>query len=309
MGKVKGIFASNISGKVGNVVFRKNGKANVVSQRPANVKNPRTDLQQMQRAYVKSVASAYSVFKKICDHSFEGVSYGAQSMSYFNKVNYPVVSGAGKAVLKNSDSVVLPVDFIISKGSITWNSKLEADGVIADISNYLTKNNITNIADVTYAQLLQALGLKKGDQITVIATRNLDRKFKSPNGLLSQSANEMNFARYILGYVEDSKKAFLKITGSEQYTINKEILAEDSIMNQYALITVDAVGSIAVDTEDGNPFNAHAAIISRKDGDKWLRSNSVLFYEGMDYENSFDIAYVLSSYKPSNEPYLNGAEK
>ena len=106
MGKVKGIFASNISGRVGNVVFRKGAKANIVSQRPAAVKNPRSDLQQIQRAYIKTVASAYSVFKAICDHSFEGISYGGPSMHYFNKINYPVVSGAKKAVLKNSDSTI-----------------------------------------------------------------------------------------------------------------------------------------------------------------------------------------------------------
>ena len=88
MGKIEGIFATNISGKVGNVVFRKNGKQNIVSQRPASVKNPRTDMQQRQRAYIKTVSSAYSVLRPICDHSFEGVAYGADSMNFFKKENY-----------------------------------------------------------------------------------------------------------------------------------------------------------------------------------------------------------------------------
>ena len=74
MGKIEGIFATNISGKVGNVVFRKAGKQNIVSQRPASIKNPRTDMQQRQRAYIKTVSSAYSVLKPICDHSFEILS-------------------------------------------------------------------------------------------------------------------------------------------------------------------------------------------------------------------------------------------
>ena len=120
MGKIEGIFATNISGKVGNVVFRKAGKQNIVSQRPASVKNPRTDMQQRQRAYIKTVSSAYSVLKPICDHSFEGVAYGADSMNFFKKKNYKIVSNAGKAVLKNSSNVVVPCPLQISFGSIKW---------------------------------------------------------------------------------------------------------------------------------------------------------------------------------------------
>ena len=310
MGIVKGIFASNISGKVGNVVFRKNGKANVVSQRPANVKNPRSDLQQMQRAYIKSVASAYSVLRKICDHSFEGVPYGALSMNYFNKVNYPVVSSAKVAVLKNSSNVMVPVGLAISKGSIIWNGYFEENSTFADISKYMAANNITDIAEVTFSQLLEALGLKNGDQITIINVVSTELEFKSPNGLISQFANEMYYARYILYSAELATKAFVKVGGetATSYKINPAILAEDSLMSTKAEIVVLNKGSLQVRTDKDESSECYAAIISRRDGDKWLRSNAYLISVNSGDE-SYNISNVLSSYMPSDEPYLNNAEK
>lgn len=312
MGKVKGVFGSNISGRVGNVVFRKGAKANIVSQRPAAVKNPRTDLQQIQRAYIKTVASAYSVFKAICDHSFEGVAYGGPSMHYFNKVNYTGVAGAELAVLKNSESVVVPVAFIMSKGSINWNSSFEEGGIIANIGGYMKMNKITNITEVTFEQLLQALGLMNGDQLTTIQVLESGRSFLSPNGLLTQRACSMRFARYILYSKDTSVEAFvLDESGDEgtSYTLNPKILAKDSLMNRFAKIKVDTNGVISILATVGNESLGHSAIISRRDGDKWLRSDASLVVPEQGTTTSYEIANVLPSYRPSNEPYLNNAEK
>lgn len=309
MGKVKGIFGSSISGRVGNVVFRKGAKANIVSQRPAAVKNPRSDLQQTQRAYIKTVASAYSVFKAICDHSFEGIAYGGPSMHYFNKVNYPVVSGIQKAVLKNSDSVVVPVPFIMSKGSIIWNSDFGTAGQIADISAYMAKFKITSITEVNYSQLLQALGLVDGDQITVITVNKEPRVFQSPNGMVTQSANFMSYARYILQSSDLTLKAFVKVDQStEIYELNPAILAADSQMNNLSSIVVSAEGKISIDVDE-DVQSLYTAIISRRNNDKWLRSNASLFITNVGSDTEYTIDKVLPSYRPSDEPYLNGAEK
>ena len=309
MGKVKGIFGSNISGRVGNVVFRKGAKANIVSQRPAAVKNPRSDLQQTQRAYIKTVASAYSVFKAICDHSFEGITYGGPSMHYFNKVNYPVVSGEQKAVLRNSDSVVVPVPFVMSKGSIKWNSDFGTAGQIADISAFMAEFNITSITEVKYGQLLQALGLVDGDQITVITVNKEPRNFQSPNGKVTQSANFMSYARYILQTSDFNNKAFVKVDQStEIYEFNPAILSVDSQMNNLASIVVSADGKISIDVDE-DVQSLYTAIISRRNNDKWLRSNASLYITNVGSNTEYDIDKVLPSYRPSDEPYLNGAEK
>ena len=74
------------TGKVGNkVYYRANGKT--VSRELVTPKNPKTDLQTIQRVIAAQVGKSYQKFKDICDHSFEGVTNGAQCMNRFRKLN------------------------------------------------------------------------------------------------------------------------------------------------------------------------------------------------------------------------------
>lgn len=307
MGKIEGIFATNISGKVGNVVFRKNGKQNIVSQRPASVKNPRSDMQQRQRAYIKTVTSAYSVLRPICDHSFEGVAYGAGSMNFFKKENYKIVARAEKAVLKNSSDVVVDAEFLLSKGSIEWNRNILSGGKIADISGYMIEKNIESVDLLTFAQLLDALNIKKGDQLTVLNVKLGDRNYVGPNDI-TQSSNDVFYSRYILNSESDSEKAFvLDKTESDTYILNSSILAEGTEINVNAVLVATSDGVICINDSDYFPAQMHAAIISRKYADKWLRSTEYLFSDTLFI--NFDISKVLPSYGPTGERYLNNAEK
>ena len=307
MGKIEGIFATNISGKVGNVVFRKAGKQNIVSQRPASVKNPRTDMQQRQRAYIKTVSSAYSVLKPICDHSFEGVAYGADSMNFFKRENYKIVSNAGKAVLKNSSNVVVNAPLLLSKGSIKWNMALDEAGQIANISQFMSHYKIASIADITYDKLCDALGIKKGDQLTVINVLKLGRLYES--ALTDQWACNMYFSRYVLNAVaEGSTKAFVKRgDSSEDYILNASILAEESEFDFYAVLVATEAGVLKIiNNVDEVPY-MYTAIISRRCVDKWLRSTANL-YTGDDLSEYY-INYVLPTYNPTGERYLNNSER
>lgn len=306
MGKIEGIFATNISGKVGNVVFRKAGKQNIVSQRPASVKNPRTDMQQRQRAYIKTVSSAYSVLKPICDHSFEGIAYGADSMNFFKKENYKIVSKEGKAVLKNSSNVVVDAPFLLSKGSIIWNNQYGSGGEIAEISAYMADNNIESIDQLTYAQLLDALGLKKGDQLTVINVISSNQEYIAPNNVF-QYASDIYYSRYIFDSKSDSTKAFVpKKTVYDGYILNPSILAEGTEINYNAVLISFSYGQMCI--YDSNDYEAtmYAAIISRRVTDKWLRSTEYLF---LDVRSAaYDIENALPSYSPTGERYLNNAK-
>ena len=59
------------TGKVGNkVYYRINGKT--VAREAVTPKNPKTDLQTLQRVIAAQVTKDYKAFKQICDHSFEG---------------------------------------------------------------------------------------------------------------------------------------------------------------------------------------------------------------------------------------------
>lgn len=307
MGKIEGIFATNISGKVGNVVFRKNGKQNIVSQRPASVKNPRTDMQQRQRAYIKTVSSAYSVLKPICDHSFEGVTYGADSMNFFKKENYKIVSNAGKAVIKNSNNVVVDAPFLLSKGSIVWNSSMDYGGIIADISGYLGKNNLESIEQLTFAQLLDALNIKKGDQLTVINVLINGSVYTAHNGTEQQACN-LYYSRYIFEGGNSTEKAFVEVEDmSTIYKLNASILAKESEIDANAVIVADTNGLLYINNMEHFPGEMFTVIISRRDADKWLRSTATLFQNGEIDECNIENA--LPSYNPTGERYLNNAER
>lgn len=311
MGKIEGIFATNISGKVGNVVFRKAGKQNIVSQRPASVKNPRTDMQQRQRAYIKTVSSAYSVLKPICDHSFEGVAYGADSMNFFKRENYKIVSEYGRAVLKNSSNVVVDAPFLLSKGSIEWNGYLGSSGGIADISDYMSKNNIESMDELSFAQLLDALNLKKGDQLTVVNVSESGQSYVAPNGM-SQSGYEISYSRYIFESKSDSTKAFVLKDAVDEYyktyAINPSILGKESEINIKAELEASSYFDMYIRNNINTYVNMHSAIISRRDSNKWLRSTETLFISD-NVNESFSIENALPSYNPTGKRYLNNAER
>ena len=313
MGKVKGIFATNISGKVGNVVFRKNGKQNVVSQRPASVKNPRSDEQQRQRAFIKTVASAYSVFKPICDHSFEGVTYGGISMNFFNKENYRIVASGPCAVLKNSSNVVIPSKFLMAKGSIRWNNNWGMGGQIADIGKYLTDKKIANLAEMKYFQLLEALGLKRGDQLTIISVSQSKQAYFFNGYQVEQRACEMYYTRYIFDTSEvatTTTKALTAATDSSgEFMLSGSILGEDSEIDWRSVLRVDAKGVVKVVDQNAEAPYMYTAIISRKSADKWLRSTATMNTAADEYIGQYGIEEVLPSYSPSGERYLNNAER
>lgn len=307
MGKVKGIFATNISGKVGNVVFRKNGKQNIVAQRAATVKNPRSDDQQRQRAYIKTVASAYSVFKPICDHSFEGVTYGGKSMNFFNKENYRIVASDVQAVLKNSSNVVVPCHFLIAKGSIKWNKDLGEGGQIANIGKYLTDNNVSDISTLKYYQLLEALGIKKGDQLTIINVSQTSQAFFAGGNSVEQRACEMYYTRYIFDASEvadDSTKALTAVSGG--FKLSGSILGEESELDWRAVLNISSNGVVKIVGVNGEEPYLYTAIISRKNAGKWLRSTATMNMKD-EFIGKFGIEEVLPSYSPSGERYLNNA--
>lgn len=320
MGKIEGIFATNISGKVGNVVFRKNGKQNIVSQRPASVKNPRTDMQQRQRAYIKTVSSAYSVLKPICDHSFEGVAYGADSMNFFKKENYKIVSNAGRAVLKNSSDVVVPLPLKISSGSISWAGykDLKGNGILelGDISSFLTENKITDLTKLQPKQFMNMLGLELGDQITILKLIEFD---SISTEYAIQYRSELVYSRYIINVDRASSvRPFLvrheDKYGRNYYTIDPLYISLDSIVEEKCQLVIledkIIIGDENVMSADFDGLGA--VIISRKSGKSWLRSTEYLaapnsYYEGSDA--TYEIDNVLPSYRPTGERYLNNAER
>lgn len=76
-----------LRGSTGDVTFRVSNGRQVMSKRARAVRNPKTSKQTYQRMFFATIAKAQSAMKKIVDHSFENVEYGAKSLQYFTKKN------------------------------------------------------------------------------------------------------------------------------------------------------------------------------------------------------------------------------
>lgn len=143
----------------------------ITKDRVTEVKNPRTIMQMNQRCLIKTISLAYSSMKSIVDHSFEGYTYGSQSMRRFSSVNFPLVKAASYATLSvfgfasYKDSTPNMGQFKISEGSLSAPQENAFAVSFAD-----NKMNLAVASEATdVEQLVSALGVAKGDIVTTCA--------------------------------------------------------------------------------------------------------------------------------------------
>ena len=75
-----------VVGKIGNKTYYESGGETLVRE-IVTPKNPKSVAQTLQRVIIKVVGMAYAKLKELCNHSFEGCSYGAKCSEYFRGVN------------------------------------------------------------------------------------------------------------------------------------------------------------------------------------------------------------------------------
>lgn len=143
----------------------------ITKDRVTEVKNPRTIMQMNQRCLIKTISLAYSSMKSIVDHSFEGYTYGSQSMRRFSSVNFPLVKAASYAAqsvfgfASYKDSTPNMGQFKISEGSLSAPQENAFAVSFAD-----NKMNLAVASEATdVEQLVNALGVAKGDIVTTCA--------------------------------------------------------------------------------------------------------------------------------------------
>ena len=123
MAKSNGFFGLR-KGSTKNFTFSTLDGKQITKERVIDVKNPRTESQMRQRMLMTTVGAAYRYLKPIADHSFEGLTVGQKCMSEFNRLNLTKFKEASRndasVVALNSykDSLINPVAFILSKGSL-----------------------------------------------------------------------------------------------------------------------------------------------------------------------------------------------
>lgn len=193
MAKVHGIFGTNMRGKVGPVVYSMSDGNQIVRQKPSEVKNPRSAAQQFQRMKMSTIQKGYASFKAICDHSFEGVTYGAKSMAKFASLNSANFPGENYyPALKDLDGAT-PCGFIISDGSLPSVGERVALGGVGYTQLDLG-HTLADATKITTEDFRKAVGAQGGDILTVVMTY-IDRENVATYGDIKQMPYVPRYAR------------------------------------------------------------------------------------------------------------------
>lgn len=269
-----------------------NGKQ-VTKDRVVDVKNPRSSMQMKQRAIMATALRGYSALKEICDHSFEGITYGQKSMNYFVSENARMIrSEAPDVNLSHAKGNSVSNAYIISKGSLSPVSvSVSNNKFVTPLPKYT--------GSFTYGQVFSALGATKvGDMITFVALVDnpganasiywVRITLTEQNMALNVDDNTSQQVLDQLVEGTDFETNIDNFTPSDfNITINNSDPSSHNI-------------SVSLDTNGQNA--ALGIILSRKSDTGWLRSPSTM----VNLLSKFNYVEALASYPENGEKILNG---
>lgn len=298
-------------GSVGDLTFYRRNSQQVTRARARVVKNPKTLAQQMQRAIMRTSVEAYKVIKEICDHSWEGVAYGANSYAEFQKQNMAMLRRLAAAGGVNTKSFVpsgfnglVAMPWVLSKGSIAWagvqtqfqTGQAPAVHIVFDANMIGT----TQLMEVTTKVFCESFGLQEGDQLTLIA-------FPKRSDIDESSCIEPIISRIILSptssFAEDS------MFDENGHVIDGNPLNENDQAFTFSFATGRLSASIS-----NSEFVGAAAIISRRAADgSWKRSASVAEFSTTEQNGGYTLrqASMVASTEivTPSDWYLNNANE
>lgn len=339
------LFLGHAAGKVGDVVFSRLDGVQVTRARNRSPKNPQSALQQLQRVVMKSTSAAYSLMQGITDHSFQGLTKGTPNQSRFNAINVAMLRSALADVINSGDadvilsasntnfapkgSILAPINaYRISEGTLaSVRLSFSASGTVAASwapqigVSYGTLPSGTTDTDLTYAQVVAALGLQRGDQLTFVWLTTDDRD----NAVDAGYYNGFHVDRIILEPADgDMSKPFAVLNEGPGMSIN-----DPNPRNQFYGYLND-LGSVsgyiklqssfaATNGHRANSLVAFACIVSRLTGNVWQRSTEHLTLRPCDGTTTGTLNYdynvltlgdaIRSYLKEANSTlYLNQAQ-
>lgn len=252
-------------GKVGDLVFSRSNGQQVTRARAAVVKNPQTETQMIQRIILNTVAQAYSRMSAITDHSFEGIQAGQPSMSYFMSKNLNSLrSKLAEEIADGYDLGSIYAFTPVSTNQYAANRYIVAKGTLPEVPATFGPQNVGRVvvAGSTYADIINAFGLQRGDQLTFVATQGA-----------SGANTTFHFARVILSPTNAD--------GSEA-PLDTPFLAGDTInlpspRNEGQFATLQWTDGNIDFNFSAKPISGVAVIVSRQSSNgTWLRSNATL---------------------------------
>lgn len=257
-----------VQGKLGNIVGYKGRDGKRLARiRQTEVKNPKTDGQIIQRMILATASKAYGRMKSIVDHSWQGVSYGGISQSYFLKRAIEDIRTFVSANLPNATETNLlnfrglaepknyamsGVGLLVSEGTLPTINTILTTGESPEFDHF---GGMVNLENATVSDVLGALGGVVGDQLTIIAIAS--------NGQF-----------YTSRYVVNAEATGTQLNEPWDGTADGD--AFDNKSSVGILNIQVSNGKIVPSIGGGLSVIAATIILSRKEGNNWLRSTQRL---------------------------------
>ena len=314
MAKVRGIYSTKLSGRVGQVSYKNTVYGNIVSQVPAQVSNPQTRAQQVQRAIYNAVIQSYSQLKNIDDHAFENMRGGRQNMAHFLKLNLTNlrnyiqteggISGSSEEpygmIPKNASAVPFCNKLQVSDGTLFYTGP-EPSFIQNNNLEISTEMNITETS--TVGDFLDTIGVSAGEQLTLLGVKIMELGSSELGRWVQRSI-------MVYGYVvvkADVDRSVLLSTNPTLNSIFSKIYNADVMIPSSAVINTAGV-SLIQDSE--HPTYAGAVIKSVYMNGGWQRSTAFLKQNlAPTISDSFGFAWnnVVDSYNVGSTRILNNA--
>ena len=283
------LFLGFARGKVGSLVFSRQNGEQITRARNPQPKNPQTPLQLLQRVVLKTASGAYSLLQPIADHSFQGEREGTPNQSVFMKRNVAflrskladeinsgdaeTIISSVKANFANKTKSLAEINaYQISEGSIIPVTTQFDGGVFC----LALPNMAAGITAPTYQDMVSALGIQQGDQLTfMVLTKNdtvnaPEDQWGSFNGLLvsrviMEPSSGVMTAAFLNGTAVNLPNA--RNEGELTLSLSGSGASMKLVFNNPGAATA---------IEQINTVVAAAVIVSRNEAGKWLRSTQSL---------------------------------
>lgn len=290
-------------GKVGSLVFSRADGKQIVRSRAEVVKNPRTESQMIQRILLNTIAQAYSGFKAIVDHSYQGVAEGQKTMSMFMQRNLNILRqyvaaerASGKNFVDINEFSPLKSNYLSLNEYEISRGTLPAIGVIALEDS---RDMAITLSGNTYEAFVNDYNLKRGDQLTFCAMT------------VKGTKRDFTFARVILDPRESDGTEV--IMGTTFALSNKVASASDRNEGVFSTLKYENGKLVFGFGGEATTILGACVIVSRRNADgTWMRSNANIVTNDKESYSHYNLQNCLdmiedASLATLSEMYLNNA--
>jgi len=174
MAKTYSMWLQGAKGKAGEASIYQSGGSTIIRKATSNVKNPQTYGQMIQRVIAKTTMNQYSALQEIANHSFQGLPAGSKCMQRFLSRNMNYFRQRAAEIYNAGGSLYEFMQFApVGSVKFTPAAVILSEGKLPTMSvSIVGGSNVAalecNTAPRTYREVINGLGLKRGDQLTFV---------------------------------------------------------------------------------------------------------------------------------------------